>query len=183
MGERGQQDSGEARYELFVQCLAQNEPDLRRFIRSLLPTPNDVDEVVQRTAIIAWRKFEQFDPQTHFLRWAAVIARFEALAYRREMARDLLVFREDVMELMAREGLEEFNARKGEQEALETCLEKMPEKQRRFITLAYTKGVSIAALAEESGSTAAAYYMRLKRLRQKLMDCIEVKVAQYNSAQ
>ena len=62
-------------------------------------------------------------------------------------------------------------------------LEKMPEKQRRFITLAYTKGVSIAALAEESGSTAAAYYMRLKRLRQKLMDCIEVKVAQYNSAQ
>lgn len=172
----------DTRYERFVQALAHNEPDLRRFIRSLLPTQNDVDEVVQQTAIVAWRKFDQFDPQTEFLRWACVIARFEALAYRRKMARDRLVFREDVVELMAEEGLQELDTRKEEQEALERCLEEMPAKQRQFITLAYTKGVSIAKLAEESESTAAAFYMRLKRLRQKLMDCIELKTIQAGEA-
>lgn len=172
----------DTRYERFVQALAHNEPDLRRFIRSLLPTQNDVDEVVQQTAIVAWRKFDQFDPQTNFLKWACVIARFEALAYRRKMARDRLVFREDIVELMAEEGLQELEARSAEQDALERCLEEMPAKQRQFITLAYTKGVNIGRLAEESGSTAAAFYMRLKRLRQKLMECIELKTVQAGEA-
>jgi RNA polymerase sigma-70 factor, ECF subfamily len=182
MSDINQETPRDDRYELFVQCLAQHEPDLRRFIRSLLPTPNDVDEVVQRTAIVSWRKFEQFDPQTNFFKWAAVIARFETLAYRRKMARDRLVFREDILELMAEEGVDEFDVRRAEQHALEKCLKEMPSKQRQFITHAYTKGVNIAELAEASGSTAAAFYMRLKRLRHKLMDCVELKTIQYKEA-
>ncbi len=182
MRDTDQKTPRDDRYELFVRCLADNESDLRRFIRSLLPTRNDVDEVVQRTAIVAWRKFGKFDPRTNFLKWAAVIARFEALAYRREMARDRLVFREDVLKLMAEEGVEELGTRKVERDALDKCLEDMPSKQRQFLTLAYTKGVKIAELAEESGSTSAAFYMRLKRLRRKLMDCIELKTAQYKAA-
>ena len=98
------------------------------------------------------------------------------------MARDRLVFREDIVELMAEEGLQELEARSAEQDALERCLEEMPAKQRQFITLAYTKGVNIGRLAEESGSTAAAFYMRLKRLRQKLMECIELKTVQAGEA-
>ena len=33
----------------------------------------------------------------------------------------------------------------------------------------------IGELAEEAGSTAAAFYMRLKRLRHQLMKCVETK--------
>ncbi|HIG15639.1 MAG TPA: sigma-70 family RNA polymerase sigma factor [Gammaproteobacteria bacterium] len=183
MCDSGQKALNDERCETFVQCLTQNEPDLRRFIRSLLPTRHDVEEVVQRTAIVAWRKFERFDPQTNFLKWAMVIARFEALAYRREIARDRLVFREDILELMAKEGEEELEERKAEQDALESCLEEIPAKQRRFITLAYTKGVNISALAEQSGATSAAFYMRLKRLRQKLVNCIDLKNAELKAAQ
>ena len=46
------------------------------------------------------------------MKWACVIARFESLAYRRKMARDRLVFREDVLELMADEGVEEIDSRR-----------------------------------------------------------------------
>ena len=52
-------DSEDARYETFVQRFAHYEPDLRRFIRSLLPTWTDTDEVLQQTAIVIWRKFDQ----------------------------------------------------------------------------------------------------------------------------
>ncbi|MFT4641580.1 MAG: RNA polymerase sigma-70 factor (ECF subfamily) [Verrucomicrobiales bacterium] len=168
--------SEDQRHERFVQLLALHEPDLRRFIRSLLPTWTDVDEVVQQTAIVAWRKFDQLESGTGFIKWACVIARFEALAYRRKMARDRLIFREELLDLMADEGEEELDARKAEQDALESCLEQMPEKQRQFLMLAYTKGVKVADLAEEAGSTAAAFYMRLKRLRHQLMQCIETKM-------
>ena len=167
-----------AHYEIFVQRFAQFEPDLRRFIRSLLPTWTDADEVLQQTAMVIWKKFDQYNPDTHFMKWACVIARFEALAYRRKMARDRLVFREDIVELMADEGFEEVDSRRVEHEVLEECLLAMPEKHRRFLTLAYTPGVKVKELAEEAGSSAAAFYMRLKRLRHQLMDCMEEKIQQ-----
>ena len=163
------------RYEVFVARLTHHEPDLRRFVRSLIPTWTDADEVMQQTAIVAWRKFDQYDPETNFMKWACVIARFEALAYRRKMARDRLVFREDVLELMADEGLEELDQRKAEHEALESCLSALPEKQRKLVTIAYTPGVRVKDVAEQAGSTAAAFYMRLKRIRQQLMECVEAK--------
>jgi RNA polymerase sigma-70 factor (ECF subfamily) len=177
-----QNDSEDARYEVFVQRFAHHEPDLRRFIRSLLPTWTAVDEVVQQSAIVIWRKFDQYDPDTNFMKWACVIARFEALAYRRKMARDRLVFREDILELMADEGTEEIDSRQAEHEALESCLREMPEKQRRLLTLAYTPGVKVAELAKEAGSTAAAFYMRLSRLRRGLAKCVESKTLQPGGA-
>jgi len=54
--------SDDVRYETFVACFAKHEPDLRRFIRSLLPTWIDADDVLQQTAIVIWRKFDQYDP-------------------------------------------------------------------------------------------------------------------------
>jgi RNA polymerase sigma-70 factor (ECF subfamily) len=172
----------DARYEIFVRKFAHHEADLRRFVRSLLPNWTDADEVVQQTAIIIWRKFDQYDPSTHFMKWACVIARFEALAYRRKMARDRLVFREELLELMADEGVEEIDQRQAEHDALASCLEALTEKQRQLITLAYTQGVKVKELAEEAGSTAEAFYMRLTRLRRQLMKCVESKIQQPGNA-
>lgn len=170
------QQPEDERYETFVAIFAHHEPDLCRFIRSLLPSWTDADEVLQQTAIVIWRKFDQYDPSTQFMKWACVIARFEALGYRRKMARERLVFREDVMELMADEGIDELETRSREHEALEGCMRKMPETQRKFLTLAYTPGVKVKDLAEEAGATSAAFYMRLKRLRHQLMQCVEAKL-------
>jgi len=161
------------RYEAFIQCFTHTEPDLRRFIRSLLPTWSDTDEVLQQTALVAWRKFDDFDRNTQFIKWTCVIARFEALAYRRKIARDRLVFREDVFDLMASEGIDELDERVEAHTALEHCLGALPPDQRKFVTLAYTPGIKVKDLAAQSGATSAAFYMRLKRIRHKLMNCIE----------
>lgn len=166
----------DARYEVFVKKFAHFEADVRRFVRSLLPNWTDADEVVQQTAIVMWRKFDQYDPETHFMKWACVIARFEALAYRRKMARDRLVFREDILELMADEGGEEIDQRDAEHTALESCMKDLPEKSRHMLTLAYTQGVKVKELAEAAGSSAEAFYMRLNRLRRQLMTCVESKL-------
>lgn len=168
-------ESEDARYEVFVKLFARHEAELRRFVNSFLPSWGDVDEVVQRAAIAIWRKFDQFDPETNFMKWACVVTRFEALAYRRKMARDRLVFRDDVLELMGKEAGEELDGRSAQHEALETCLLAMPEKQRKFVMLAYTPGVKVKEMAEEAGSTAAAFYMRLKRIRHQIMKCVEEK--------
>lgn len=172
----------DARYEAFVGLFARHESELRRFLASFLPVWGDVDELLQRTAIAIWRKFDQFDLDTNFMKWACVVARFEALAYRRKAARDRLVFREDVLELMADEAAAETAGRNAEHAALESCLGALPEKQRAFVMLAYTPGVKIHELATEAGSTAAAFYMRLKRLRRQLMKCVESKTLEAGEA-
>lgn len=175
-------DSESQQYEAFVELFARYEGDLRAFVRSLLPTWHDADEVVQQVALVAWRKFDQFDPATSFIKWACVIARFEVLAYRRKMARDKLVFREDLMAQLAEEAADETEDRKAENAALEACLKKLPPEQREFVTLAYTPGISTKELAEKAGVKPGSFYMRLNRIRKVLLDCVESTMAQEGAA-
>ncbi|MEM7698581.1 MAG: sigma-70 family RNA polymerase sigma factor [Verrucomicrobiota bacterium] len=163
------------KYELYLARYAGCEADLRRFIRSLLPSWQDVDEVLQQTALVAWRKFEQYDPDTNFIKWACVIARFEALSHRRKMARDRLVFREDVFELMASEAEQDIESGRADRAALEHCLSNLDSEQRDLLTEAYSPGIKMADLADRAGVSAAAFYMKLKRLRSQLMRCIDAR--------
>lgn len=170
------------KYEEFVEVFTRHEADLRRFVRSLMPSWHDADEVMQQVALVAWRKFDEFDRDTDFVRWGCVIARFESLAYRRKMARDKLVFREDLIALMAEEAENENDERQRENEALEGCLKKLPEGQRKLVTLAYTPGMSTRALAEAAGVKPGTFYMRLNRIRRSLQECIRHKLAQEGMA-
>jgi len=95
--------------EQFVRLLVRNDRAIRAWLRSLLPTLDDVDEVMQEVSVVAWRKFDQLDDPENFRRWACVIARYEVLMYRRKKARDRIVLGQEVEKLIADEGLEELD--------------------------------------------------------------------------
>lgn len=160
-------------YELFVGLLTRHEAALRRFARTLLPEWGDVDEVMQRSALAAWRKFGQFDPATDFLKWALVIARYEALAYRRAMGRDRLVFSDAFLEKLAEEAEAETEVARREERALEHCLKKLSPERRELVLKAYADGTDQRDVAAAIGKTPAAFYMLLARIRRDLGDCIE----------
>ncbi len=64
---------------LFVAC----EPELRAFLRTLLPTWEAVDDVLQEASVVMWKKLDQLEDEQGFLPWAKVIVRFKAqLEYR-----------------------------------------------------------------------------------------------------
>ena len=83
------------RYEAFVRLLVEHEPRVRAFLRGLLPTWHDVEDVTQEASLVAWRKFDDFEEGTSFGGWLLTIARFEALKYRRRVARSPLVFADE----------------------------------------------------------------------------------------
>ena len=95
-------DQGEA----FVRLLLEHEPQVRSFLRGLLPTWNDVDEVIQEASLVAWRKFADFEQGTAFGGWFLTIARFEALKHRRRVARTPLVFADDIWDLLEEEAVD-----------------------------------------------------------------------------
>lgn len=109
--------------EVFVQLLLEHEPQVRSFLRGLLPTWEDVDDVLQEAGLIAWRKFGEFEQGTAFGGWFLTIARFEALAHRRRIAKTPLVFSEDIWELLADES-HDGESETSYRQHLEGCLGK-----------------------------------------------------------
>ncbi len=97
--------------EQFVRLLMRHDRVVRAYLRSLLPTATDVDEVMQEISVVAWRKFGELDDPDNFRRWICVIARYEVLMHRRKKARDRIVLGREIEELLADEGLEELSLR------------------------------------------------------------------------
>ncbi len=162
--------------ELFVQLFAANERHLRAFVRSMGLGWAEVDDVTQTVSLVMWRKWNEFEAGTNFLAWARVIARFEVLKARRTLARDRHVFREDLMDLLADAAEEEMLDHSNEDfhEALQKCLQTLPDKSRKLIAAAYhEENGTIRELAEELGKSATALYKSLDRIRKKLQECIE----------
>ena len=163
-------------YEKFVCLYSANEPQIRAYLRSLLPSWEDVNEVIQNVALVLWRKFDQFDPETKFMKWVCVVARFEVLAYRRSKARSRLHYTDKVFELMADEAAQELEARAQEMGALQQCLTTLPGGQNELLTLAYTDGIKTKDLAQDLGVSPGSLYEKLNRIRKGLMRCIRQRL-------
>ena len=170
-------------YERFVALFARHEPVLRGFVRSLLPTWRDVDDVMQEVGLTCWRKFASFgdetdvaDEATQFIRWACVIARFEALRHRRNCARDRLIFNADVMALLADDAEARAATAEAERQAVQHCLGRLAEPERRLVLSIHTPGDSVAKIAADTGQKARRLYSKVNMLRSLIQDCVQQRL-------
>ena len=161
------------KHDKFLQLYVETESSLRGFVRSLVPTLEDAKEVMQGTAAVLWRKFEQLDSPENFRPWAFGVARLEALSYRRDKARDRHVFSEELVLQLANEAENEAKLFDLEEKALEKCIRKLPEKTRVLLQEAYYTSNRIDQIAKRSGRTPMSLYKALHRIRIALADCIQ----------
>ncbi len=56
----------------FLRLFLKHATALQAFARVFLPTWESVDEVLQRAAVIMWKKLDQLDSEDGFLPWAKV---------------------------------------------------------------------------------------------------------------
>lgn len=161
--------------EGFIRALTEAQSALRGYCHASLGHGEEAKEAVQRANITLWRKCGQWDPETDFQPWAISVAKFEVLGVIRDRQRRQarFVFDPDVVELMSTEASHHADEGTGRGEALERCLGKLSEANRRTITEYYTRGLSIGDLAGESGKSPGAVKVILLRLRAKLRECIE----------
>ena len=163
--------------EKFISSLAKHGGMLRGYIRNGVRTPQDVDELMQRVSLIAWKKIDQLDDWDNFPKWAATIARYEMLSFRREKARDRLQFNDDVWDKLVSESVvEDLQFRERRIRYLEECLKELPEYKRALLEKAYNGEKSMKDLAKESNRSPEAIYKMMSRLRFTLLLCIERKL-------
>ena len=165
-------------YSRFMKLYTSSVPMLRSFLRKLLPSWQDVDEVMQNTSLVLWKKFEQFEQGTEFIKWACVIARFETLRYKRTKARDRHYFGDELLNLLADENIDNHDRLQSEKIALQKCLNKLDAKQKKLTLCAYSGENSIKEVAETYNRTATALYKALQRIRTNLFNCIKKEMAE-----
>ena len=165
-------------YELFVRLLSSHEGKLKAFLRPFLPRWEDVEEAVQETSLVAWRKFDQFEKGSDFGAWLLTIGRFEALKLRRSIFKDRLVFREDLWDLIFEESASEAQSLQAERVALDSCLQKLQPEQREWLVAAYQPGAKMHEIAQANRRSSEGFYKTIQRLRYLLLTCIQRQIAQ-----
>ena len=167
------------RYDQFVALFARHERAVRGVIRSMLPSLQDTDDVMQEVGLACWHKFADFkvdESNDAFFRWACVIARFEVLKFRRKCARDRLVLSAETIELLSRDSEERSGNAERERKALEDCLNALNTKDQRLILSVHTRGDSVADIARQLGQNVRRLYSRVNSLRDILGECVKRKL-------
>ena len=85
----------------FMRLLLQHENALRAFARSLLPSWDAVDDVIQDASIVMWQKLGQLEDEQGFLPWGKVIVRFHCLRYHEKQKAKRTVFSNELIALLA----------------------------------------------------------------------------------
>jgi len=172
-------DPAEAqRHDHFLRSFTANEAAIRAYVRRLVPTRADADDVMQDVSVVLWKKFAEFRPGGNFRAWAFGVARFEALAWRRDKARDRLVLDDEVVARLAEETVEMEPFLSRQREALEICIKKVQPGQRDLLMRAYQSDTRIHDLAKSSGRSVPGFYQWLHRVRRMLLDCIRRHLSQ-----
>ncbi len=163
----------EDRHQQFLRAFTTHEPAVRAFVRRLVPSRADADDVLQEVAIVLWTKFDEFRDSGDFRAWACGIARFKVLSWLRDKGRDRLTLDSDVVELIAVDSIRHEPHLQRQRDALETCFEKVPSAERELLARAYQPDTKIHDVAANSGRSVGGFYQWLYRMRQMLLECVQ----------
>lgn len=131
--------------------------------------------------MVLWRKFGDFTPGTDFVAWAASVARFVVLGWRRRQQKLPLLLEESDLQLLAGSvlqinGEEEFRA-----EALRGCIQKLPQHYGDLLRARYADELAVSEIAQRTRRSARAIYKMLDRVHTLLLDCVELQRARFHS--
>ena len=158
----------------FLNLFTANESSIHAYVRRLVYRREDASDVMQKIAIILWKKFDQLQSDDNFRKWSFGVARFEVLAWRRDLARERerLVLSTETIELMAEELDRNAEQLDLEKEAiLQHCLGKLKKDQRSALQDMYDDESNTPALAQKFGKSITGFYQWIYRIRQRLTEC------------
>jgi len=170
-------DDSADRLERLVRNITLHSPHVFAFIRSLVPVRADAEEILQETHLSLFKKVDESNQAANFAAWACGVARIEVLRFRDRQKPGWIVFDTDFVNIVAgvfRDRGHELDERRI---ALQTCVDKLTERDRDVIRRRYLDGKSIQVVAAELGRSTEALYKVLARIRTALFDCIERSVA------
>ena len=127
--------------------------------------------------MILWREFPRYDRARSFGAWARGIAARKLLERRNSDRRAPLPFSPEAIRALAEAAERSPSRERPSLEALERCVERLPDRSRRLLAMRYGQDDPPEQIAAQIRTTTAAVYQALWRLRRWLRKCMERYVA------
>ena len=152
------------------------QPRLYGFILKRLADRDQTLEVLQRTNLVICQKATDYRPGTSFEAWTFTIARFQVMAWRKNLARNRLVFSDRVYEQIDGKIRPSENEDDARVDALKDCVKQLNVDESKLLEQRYQEDLPLTTLASTMNMSLDAIGMRLSRIRKKLGQCIQQKL-------
>ena len=163
--------------ELLINLVTANYEQLRRYVFTLLPHEEDTKDVMQEVCISISRKFSEYDRSRPFLPWACRFAYLKVLKFHEQQRpRRMVKLPTEVLELLAIAREEEEPVLAERLVALEKCLGKLSDRDRRLIEARYVDRTPTDEIATSFSQSRRTMFRNLERVRRLLFDCIDRSV-------
>ena len=88
----------ESDQEQFTRAWTEAQPSVSRHVLSVVRNDATSKDILQATALVLLKKFEEYDSSQPFLPWALGIANFQILGFQRDTARSRVSFDSELLD-------------------------------------------------------------------------------------
>ena len=158
--------------EQFTKQWSASERVIRLYLNSAIFNRADAQDVLQRVALCAYQKYDEYDASQSFQGWLFGIAKFEVLGYFRNLGRNPEVIDSEISERLAdnMEDQSEAISREDDErrEKLEQLLTQLPEKAQELVRLRFFENREYDEIASLLNTNEGAVRTALSRIIAKL---------------
>ena len=164
----------------FEDVVRRLERPLRAWLATHASPAVDVDEVAQRSFVIAFKKLGEYELGTDFAAWLFTIARFQLmteLTRLRRVADYHARFAPDLLEReLERRCQEPGGADQVKLDHLKKCVASLGENLQRYVTWRYDEEIPLEEMSTRTGRSVGAIKKQLWQIRRKLQECVETRM-------
>ena len=155
--------------------LVQNQSYIRSYIACMVPNRNDCDDVLQETLSEMWHKFDEYEEGTNFRAWGVAIARFKILSHQRKYKASKLHFNSNTLKLLEEEtdSNSEKNFMQDQKSILRQCLEKLSNKEKKYLSFRYKEQLTFQGIADHFGISMQGAYKAISLIHARLLKCMQ----------
>ncbi|HBJ33547.1 MAG TPA: hypothetical protein DDZ51_02065 [Planctomycetaceae bacterium] len=176
LAQAGEAQNGVKHSDDFTALFKENRRSIEVYLRTLLPTAADVDDIFQETSLVLWREFHAFTAGTNFAAWACKIAFNRVRAWRARRSRESQKFSNTLALEISDELISNTELYDARLLALCGCIGQLKPQHRDLLRRRYELGESVESIAQSTGQSIEAVYKKLSRIRHQLFDCVTCQV-------
>lgn len=156
----------------FVQLIRCHDKRILAFILTMVPNRANAEDILQETLTEMWLKFDSFEKGTDFAAWGVTIAKYMVLRFLKKQKRVKVRFRSDLLALIQEESAQAIDDMSDYMEALRICMQKLSQRQQRFLKLRYEQKQSFREIAVCLAVSAPAVHKESVKTHASLVRCI-----------
>lgn len=169
--------AGDNNTSTFLRLFSAHQQRLHQYVFSLVADWNDAEDIVQEVAVKGWENFDQFTEGTHFFAWISKIGFHQVQAFRKQRHKSPLPMSEQFLELTSAAYPSVDKDYDIELESLRHCISMLGDEDRVLLEKCYDTDTTIKEVAQKSDAPAGTIYKALSRIRHRLLDCIQRRMA------